>query len=50
MEHAHHTMGRARTGDDVRFIVGACEVCNLKIGDPLAGGRGDPTCVPVSRW
>lgn len=48
MEHAHHTLGRARTGDDVRYIVGACAVCNLKIGEPL--GSGDPACVPVSRW
>ncbi len=48
MEHAHHTMGRARTGDDPRYIVGACETCNLWIGDP---GRGtDPPAVAVTRW
>jgi hypothetical protein len=49
MEHAHHTLGRARTADDPQYIVGACGVCNLKIGDPL-GRQTDPTCVPVSRW
>jgi hypothetical protein len=49
MAHAHHTLGRSRTGDDPRHIVGACQVCNLKIGEPVPG-RGDPVCVPVSSW
>lgn len=49
MEHAHHTLGRARTGDDPRYIVGACETCNLWIGDPGAV-VGDPPTVPVTRW
>lgn len=49
MVHAHHTLGRRRTGDDPRYIVGACEVCNLKIGDPSKGAT-DPVCVPVSSW
>ncbi len=49
MQHAHHTRGRAITGDDPAHIVGACEVCNLAIGDPTAG-IGDPACVPVTNW
>lgn len=49
MEHAHHTLGRAQTGDDPRYIVGSCEVCNLWIGDPNAG-QGDPPAVAVTRW
>jgi hypothetical protein len=49
MEHAHHTLGRERTGDDPRFIVGACSTCNLKIGDP-GDVPGDPACVPVTKW
>lgn len=48
MEHAHHTLGRARTGDDPRYIVGACSTCNLWIGEP--GTVGDPPAVPVTRW
>jgi hypothetical protein len=47
-EHAHHTLGRARTGDDPRFIVAACAACNLFIGDPAAAT--DPPAVPVSQW
>jgi hypothetical protein len=49
MVHAHHTMGRGRTGDDPRYIVGACEPCNLAIGDPNAGAA-DPDVVAVTRW
>lgn len=48
MEHAHHTLGRLRTGDDPRYIVGACSTCNLKIGDPQ--GKGDPDVVAVTNW
>lgn len=48
MEHAHHTLGRARTGDDPRHIVGACSTCNLAIGEPTEAG--DPPTVPVTRW
>jgi hypothetical protein len=49
MEHAHHTRGRAVTGDDPRHIVGACEACNLKIGEPDVGAT-DPVCVPITNW
>lgn len=48
MVHAHHTRGRGVTGDDPRFIVGACETCNLWIGDPTV--TGDPPAVAVTRW
>jgi hypothetical protein len=48
MVHAHHTQGRARTGDDPRYIVGACETCNLKIGNPMV--LVEPVAVPVTRW
>lgn len=49
MEHAHHTLGRARTGDDPRYIVGACSTCNLKIGNPVNSG-GDPPVTAVTSW
>jgi hypothetical protein len=45
--HAHHTRGKAY-GDDPRFIVAACQACNLHIGDPAKGA--DPTPKPVTRW
>lgn len=32
--HAHHVLGRKVTGDDPRYIVAACQHCNLKVGDP----------------
>lgn len=46
--HAHHTHGRAVTGDDPRHIVAACRACNLHIGDPAA--HADPPNRAVSRW
>jgi hypothetical protein len=46
--HAHHTHGRSATGDDPRFIVAACEPCNLYIGDPAA--LADPSAQPVTKW
>lgn len=46
--HAHHTRGRAVTGDDPRFIVAACAPCNLYIGDPSS--TADPPAVPVTHW
>lgn len=45
--HAHHTQGRAVTGDDPRFIVAACAPCNLFIGEPT---RKDPPCRPITQW
>lgn len=46
--HAHHTRGRATTGDDPRYIVAACPACNTYIGDPTRGN--DPPCTPITRW
>jgi hypothetical protein len=34
---AHHTHGRALTGDNPDFMVSACKPCNLHIGDPTTG-------------
>lgn len=46
--HAHHTLGRAVTGDDPEYIVAACRACNLHIGDP--GVQADPQPTPTTRW
>ncbi|MFI1195506.1 HNH endonuclease [Micromonospora sp. NPDC020750] len=46
--HAHHTLGKAVTGDDPRHIVAACEPCNLHIGDPAR--HNDPPNKAVTRW
>ncbi len=31
---AHHTIGKAVSGDDPAHIVAACAPCNLKVGNP----------------
>lgn len=46
--HAHHTRGRAATGDDPAHIVAACPPCNLHIGDPTQ--HADPRPQPRTRW
>lgn len=46
--HAHHTLGRAITGDDPMFIVAACAPCNLAIGDPMKGK--DPPGKSATKW
>jgi 5-methylcytosine-specific restriction endonuclease McrA len=45
-EHVHHTLGRAVTGDDPRFLKAACERCNLDIGEVQV----DAAPTPRSRW
>jgi hypothetical protein len=45
---AHHTHGKAATGDDPAHMVAACQNCNLHIGDPAKGG--DPQPRPRTRW
>jgi hypothetical protein len=45
--HAHHTKGRAITGDDPRHVVASCEACNLHIGDPA---RHSPRPKRISSW
>lgn len=46
--HVHHTLGKARTGDDPRWLVASCEACNLHIGDPTS--TRDPQPRPLTRW
>lgn len=51
----HHTIGRARSGDDPAHLVAACRNCNEKIGDPMAKParskrRGGGGSVAVSKW
>lgn len=49
--HAHHTHGRAVTGDDERFIVAACAACNHAIGEPAEQQtEPDPVNRPVTEW
>lgn len=43
----HHTLGRSITGDDPRYLVAACDPCNLHIGDPT---RHDPQPTPRTQW
>jgi 5-methylcytosine-specific restriction endonuclease McrA len=43
--HAHHTRGKAH-GDDPRYIVAACESCNLAAGEPAP----DPQPIPRTTW
>lgn len=45
--HVHHTRGRRVTGDDPRFLVAACEPCNLAIGDPQ---KRVPKPRKVTQW
>lgn len=46
--HAHHTHGKAATGNDPRYIVAACAACNLHIGDPTK--TNDPAPKPRTQW
>lgn len=46
--HAHHTRGKAVTGDDPRYIVAACPACNLAIGSPTE--TIDPPNRAVTKW
>ena len=41
----HHTLGRAVTGDDPRFLLAVCTACNLHVGQPSTA-RG---CLPRPR-
>lgn len=43
----HHTLGRAVTGDDPRYLVASCKACNLHIGEP---SRSNPKPRPISSW
>jgi hypothetical protein len=43
----HHTLGRAITGDDPRYLAAVCAACNSKIGEPR---RSSPPPRRVSKW
>ena len=43
----HHTLGRAVSGDDPRYLVAAHRACNVAEGEP---GRTDPTPTSLTRW
>lgn len=43
----HHVAGRAATGDDPRYLVAACEACNLATGDPV---KLDPPHRSLTDW
>lgn len=48
--HVHHVLGRKASGDDERYLVAACEACNLHTGDPTRPDRADPDPRPLTRW
>lgn len=41
----HHTLGKAVTGDDPRYLQAACGPCNLHVGSPEK--QPDPQPLPV---
>lgn len=43
----HHTMGRAVTGDDPRYLVACCKECNEHIGEPK---RSSPQHRTITQW
>ena len=43
----HHTLSRAITGDDERYLVAACRPCNLKIGNPV---KREPKGKGMTKW
>lgn len=45
--HVHHTLGRALTGDDPRYLLASCEPCNLHVGNPQTR---KPKPRRVTRW
>jgi hypothetical protein len=43
----HHTLGRAITGDDRKYLAAVCAACNLHVGEPR---RSSPKPRRVSKW
>ena len=43
----HHRLGRAVTGDDIRYLVACCTACNLHIGEP---SKDTPQHKTISEW
>lgn len=44
---AHHTRPRELVGDDPNHVVGACESCNNRAGDPREADPAPRTCTWV---
>jgi 5-methylcytosine-specific restriction endonuclease McrA len=44
---AHHTLGRAITGDNPDYLIAACKPCNIHIGDPQTHPADCPLCTPI---
>jgi hypothetical protein len=44
----HHTLGKAVTGDDRRYLMATCGPCNRKAGEPAR--QPDPPVRPVTTW
>jgi hypothetical protein len=43
----HHTLGRAVTGDDPKYLGACCSECNLKIGEPK---QSSPPHRTITKW
>lgn len=43
----HHRLGRAVTGDDIKYLVACCTACNLHIGEP---SKDTPQHKTISEW
>ena len=44
----HHTVGKAVTGDDPRYLAAVCKPCNQAVGDPQR--HKDRTSQPLPHW
>jgi 5-methylcytosine-specific restriction endonuclease McrA len=43
----HHTQARELVGDDPRYLMGVCQPCNGRAGDPT---KADPRPAPRRWW
>jgi hypothetical protein len=43
----HHTVGRAVSGDDPRYLQATCRACNYRVGEPA---KYEPQPKILSRW
>jgi hypothetical protein len=46
-DQVHHTLGRAVSGDDPRYLIAVCGACNRHIGEPK---NNSPKHKRVSEW
>lgn len=44
----HHTVGRAISGDDPRYLVASCQPCNQHVGEPSR--QPSPQPKKISEW